>query len=202
MPASAATGVARSRGLQNHASDIAAMDLFVVPTIDFCSMFSSSSVWTAGTWCGSMSQQTLRLNRSPPTNRAFPWDEAPRYLIRDRDWIHRAVIRRRLRIMGIQDKPTAPSSPWQNGFAERLIGSIRRGCEDHFIVKGEAHLHRTLRAYAGYYNDIRTYRSLDKDAPVSRRVQRIGNIKSPPIIGGFITIMFGFRFSLHTGLLG
>src|SRR5690349_12522343 len=75
-------------------------------------------------------------------------------------------------------------TPWQNGFAERLIGSIRRECMDHFVVLGEAHLRRILRAYARYYNDVRTHRSLDKDAPVSRPVQRIGAIKSLALLGG------------------
>src|SRR5258706_11609978 len=91
--------------------------------------------------------------------------------------------------MGIRDKPTAPASPWQNGFAERLIGSIRRECVDHIIVLGEVHLRQILQSYARYYNDIRTHRSLDKDAPVSRQIQRIGSIKitrhpwrtSPPL---------------------
>jgi transposase InsO family protein len=86
--------------------------------------------------------------------------------------------------MGIRDKPTAPASPWQNGFAERLIGSIRRECLNHIVVSGEAHLRRVLRTYAGYYNKIRTHRSLDKDAPISRAVQSTGNIKSHPILGG------------------
>jgi transposase InsO family protein len=86
--------------------------------------------------------------------------------------------------MGIRDKPIAPASPWQNGFAERLIGSIRRECLDHLIVLGEAHLRRILQIYAGYYNDIRTHRSLDNDAPVSRPVQRIGTIKSLALLGG------------------
>jgi transposase InsO family protein len=86
--------------------------------------------------------------------------------------------------MGIRDKPIAPGAPWQNGFAERLIGSIRRECVDHFIVVGEAHLRRILRAYARYYNEIRTHRSLNKYAPVSRPIQRTGNIKSHPILGG------------------
>src|SRR5450756_1309464 len=71
---------------------------------------------------------------------AFPWNEAPRYLIRDRDRIYGAVVMRRIRTMGIRDRPTAPGSPWQNGFAERLIGSMRSECVDHFIVLGEAHL--------------------------------------------------------------
>jgi hypothetical protein len=82
--------------------------------------------------------------------------------------------------MGIRDKPTAPTSPCQNGFAERLIGSIRRECVDHLIVLGEAHLRRILRAYARYCNDIRTHWSLAKDAPVSRPIQRTGSIQSYP----------------------
>ncbi|MEA2808144.1 MAG: hypothetical protein QOJ17_2285 [Rhodospirillaceae bacterium] len=77
---------------------------------------------------------------------AFPWDEAPRHLIRDRDRIYGSVVTRRLRAMGIRDRPTAPASPWQNGFAERLIGSIRRECVDHIIVLRETHLRRVLRA--------------------------------------------------------
>jgi transposase InsO family protein len=89
-----------------------------------------------------------------------------------------------MRAMGIRDKTTAPASPWQNGFAERLIGSIRRECVDHLVVFGEAHLRRILRAYAGYYNNIRTHRSLDKDAPFHRAIEHLGAIKSHPILGG------------------
>ena len=115
---------------------------------------------------------------------AFPWDDALQHLIRDRDRIYGNIVTRRLRAMGVRDKPTASASPWQNGFAERLIGSIRRECVDHFVVLGEAHLRRTLRAYARYYNEIRTHRSLDKDAPVSRPVQWTGIISSHAILGG------------------
>jgi len=115
---------------------------------------------------------------------AFPWDEAPHYLIRDRDWIYGSVVTRRLRAMGIRDKPTAPASPWQNGFAERLVGSIRRECVDHMIVLGEVHLRRTLKSYAHYYSGVRTHRSSNKDAPVSRSVQRTGVISSRAILGG------------------
>jgi hypothetical protein len=79
--------------------------------------------------------------------------------------------------MGIRDKPTAPASPWQNGFAERLIGSIRRECVDHIIVLGEVHLRQILQSYARYYNDVRTHRSLNKDAPVTRDIQRIGALR-------------------------
>jgi transposase InsO family protein len=86
--------------------------------------------------------------------------------------------------ISVRAKPTASASPWQNGFAERLIGSIRRECADHIIVFGEAHLRRILRSYACYYNGIRTHRSLDKDAPISRPVQRTGVINSRAILGG------------------
>jgi transposase InsO family protein len=86
--------------------------------------------------------------------------------------------------MGIRDKPTTPASPWQNGFAERLVGSIRRECTDHLIVLGEAHLRRIRRSYARYYNDIRTHWSLAKDAPVRRPVQRTAAISSLVILGG------------------
>jgi transposase InsO family protein len=86
--------------------------------------------------------------------------------------------------MGIRDRPTAPASPWQNGFVERLIGSIRRECFDHFIILGKGHLRRTLKSYAAYYNSIRTHRSFDKDSPISRRVQRTGTIRSRAILGG------------------
>ena len=86
--------------------------------------------------------------------------------------------------MGIRDKPIAPASPWQNGFAERLIGSIRRECLDHVIVLGEVHLRRILRSYADYYNEVRTHRSLDKDAPIHRPVQRTGAIRSCAMLGG------------------
>src|SRR5215471_17700762 len=85
---------------------------------------------------------------------AFPWDEAPRYLIRDRDQVYGAAATRRLRTMGIRDKPIAPGSPWQNGIAERLIGSIRRECVDHLIVQGETHLRRVLKSYDRYYNEM------------------------------------------------
>ena len=105
-------------------------------------------------------------------------------MIRDRDRIYGAVVTRRLRAMGIRDKPIAAASPWQNGFAERLIGSIRRECLDHIIVLGEVHLRRILLPYADYYNGVRSHRSLDQDAPVSRPVQRTGIINSHAILSG------------------
>ena len=115
---------------------------------------------------------------------AFPWNEAPRYLIRDRDAVYGSAVTRRLRAMGIRDRPIAPGSPWQNCFAERVIGTIRRECVDHVIVLGEQHLRQIVKSYADYYNNSRTHRSLAKDSPVSRPVQRIGRIVSHALVGG------------------
>ena len=115
---------------------------------------------------------------------AFRWDQAPRYLIRDRDSAYGLLFVQRLRAMGIRDRPTAPRSPWQNAYVERLIGSIRRECLDHVIVFGEAHLRRILGAYAAYYSESRTHRSLSKDTPLQRATQRVGAITSQPILGG------------------
>ena len=115
---------------------------------------------------------------------AFPWDDAPTYLIRDRDRVYGAVFRRRLQAMGIRDHPIAPRSPWQNPYAERLIGSIRRECLDHLMVMGAAHLHRILRSYAAYYNQARAHRSLIKDCPIHRYIQTPGTIVAEPILGG------------------
>src|SRR5664280_1602397 len=171
--------------LRNHAPDIAAMDLFVVPTIGFDLLYAFIIVRLGRrdlVWINVTTNPTAEWIARQLTE-AFPWNEAPPYLIRDRDRIY-GVVTRRLRAMGIRDKPAAPASPWQNGFAERLIGSMRRECVDHFIVLGDAHLRRILRAYAGYYNNIRTHRSLDKDAPVSRPVQWTGIINSHAILGG------------------
>src|ERR1700716_3805728 len=172
--------------LRNHAPQIAAMDLFVVPTVGFDLLYAFVIVRLGRrdlVWINVTTNPTAEWIARQLTE-AFPWDEAPHYLIRDRDRIYSSVVTRRLRAMGIRDKPTAPASPWQNGFAERLIGSIRRECVDHIIVLGEMHLRRILRFYARYYNEIRTHRSLDKDAPVSRPIQRTGVITSNPILGG------------------
>src|SRR5665811_1833793 len=115
---------------------------------------------------------------------AYGWEQGPRYLVRDRDSIYGDVFIRRLRVMGIRDRPTAPRSPWQNGYCERLIGSIRRDCLDHVVVFGEQHLRHLLRSYANYYNQARTHLSLNKDAPVSRAIQTVGRILPLPVLGG------------------
>ena len=107
------------------------------------------------------------------------------------------VFVRRVRAMGIRDRPTSPRSPWQNGYAERLIGSIRRECIDHVIVFVECHLRQLLRSYLPYYNETRTHLSLDKDAPVSRAVQTFGRIFARPVLGGlhhqYVRIYYNLR---------
>ena len=113
-------------------------------------------------------------------------------MIRDRDRIYGTVVTRRLRAMGIRDKPTAAASPWQNGFVERLIGSIR------LIALDGMHLRRILKSYADYYNCVRTHRSLKKDAPVPRPVQRTGVIRSRAILGGLHHHYARAKFSVHT----
>ena len=162
------------------------MDLFVVPTIGFNLLYVLVIVRLARrelVWLNVTAHPTAEWIAQQITE-AFPWTEAPRYLIRDRDAIYGAAVTRRLRAMGIRDKPIAAGSPWQNSFAERLIGSIRRECVDHVIALGEQHLRRVLKSYASYYNSARTHRSLDKDAPVPRPVQPIGRIVSHALVGG------------------
>src|SRR3981189_2800251 len=169
--------------LRNHAPDIAAMALFVVPTIGFDLLYAFVIVRLDRrdlVWINVTANPTAEWIVCQLTE-AFPWNEAPRYMIRDRDRIYGALVTRRLRAMGIRDKPTAPASPWQNGFAERLIGSIRRECLDHIIVLGEAHLRRILISYAAYYNSVRTHRSLRKDAPIFRPTHQMALIRSHPL---------------------
>jgi transposase InsO family protein len=172
--------------LRNHAPDIAAMDLFVVPTIGFDLLYALVILRLDRrdlVWINVTTNPTAEWIARQITE-AFPWDMAPGYMIRDRDRVYGTVVTRRLRAMGIRDKPIAPASPWQNGFAERLIGSIRRECLDHIIVLGEVHLRRILKSYARYYNKTRTHLALDKDAPLSRTVKRAGRILCRPILGG------------------
>src|SRR5258706_767139 len=162
------------------------MDLFVVPTIGFSLLYAFVIVRPARralVWINVTTNPTSDWIARQMTE-AFPWDDAPKYLIRDRVRIYGAVVTRRLRAIGIRDKPTAPASAWHNGFDERLIGSIRNECVDHVIVLGEMHLRRVLKSYADYYNSVRTHRCLNNDAPVSHPVQRTGVISSRAILGG------------------
>jgi transposase InsO family protein len=172
--------------LHNHAAGIAAMDFLIVPTVGFRLLYVLvilrhqrrrliSLTVTANLTAEWVARQITD---------AFPWNEAPDYLIRDRDASYGHAVARRLTAMGIRDHPTAARSPWQNGHAERLIGSIRRECLDHIVVFGEGHLRRILAAYTGYYNELRTHLSLDKDSPAHRPIQRLGWLTVRPILGG------------------
>jgi transposase InsO family protein len=172
--------------LRNHADGIAAMDLFVVPTISFRLLYGLLIMGHGRRqviWFGVTTHPTAEWIANQFTE-ACGWEQLPRYLIRDRDGAYGEVFIRRLRSMGIRDQPTPPRSPWQNGYAERLIGSIRRECLDHVVVFGECHLRHLLLSYMKYYNGARTHLSLEKDAPVSRAVERAGQILCRPILGG------------------
>lgn len=182
--------------LRNHAPNISATDLFVVPTIGFDLLYVFIIVRVERrdlVWINVIANPTAEWIARQITE-AFPWNEAPRYLIRDRDGVYGAAVTRRLRAMGIRDKPIAPGSPWQNGFAERLIGSIRRECVDHIVALGEEHLRRILQSYARYYNGSQTHRALNKNIPHHRAIESLGNHHfttsprraSPPILQNLV----------------
>jgi transposase InsO family protein len=136
--------------LRNHADGIASMDLFVVPTISFQLLYGllilqhgrREILWLGATTHPSAKWISRRLTE------AYGWEQRPRYRVRDRDSVYGEAFMRRLLAIGIRDRPTAPRSPWQNGYCERLICSIRRDCLDHDIVFGEWHLRHLLRSYA------------------------------------------------------
>ena len=164
---------------------IASIDLFVVFTISFRLLYAllvlrhsrRGLVWLGVTahpsaeWIG---RQLIE---------ACGWNELRRYIIRDRDGACEAFTRR-LTAMGIRDRPVSARSPWQNGLAERVIGSIRRDCLDHVVIFGEQHLRHLLNSYQEYYNESRTHLSLKKDAPIPRDVQGAGRVLALPILGG------------------
>jgi putative transposase len=169
--------------LAAHAREIVAVDFFLVPTLTFRLLFvfivlrhgrrelvhvnvtdHPTATWTA--------RQIVE---------AFPDDTAPTYLLRDRDAIYSDAFARCVKTMEIRQVITAPKAPWQNAFAERVIGSIRRECLDHFIVLSETHLRRLLRAYVAYYNDVRPHQALDNTCPRPREVE-------PPAFGRVVAI--------------
>jgi hypothetical protein len=172
--------------LYNHAEAIASIDLFVAPTITLRMLFGFVVLHHGRrqlVHVGVTSHPTAEW-LSHQISEAFPWDRAPRHLIRDRDSAFGETFKQRLHAMGIRDRPTAPRSPWQNAYVERLIGSIRRDCLDHLIIVDERHLRQLLRDYAAYYNRLRTHLSLDKDAPAGRPVQSDGVLRRLPHFGG------------------
>jgi transposase InsO family protein len=174
--------------LDNHVPDIAACDFFTVPTVTFrilyvfivlrhdrrqvlhCNVTTNPyAEWTA--------QQIIN---------AFPYEEASRFLLRDRDGIYGDYFKDRMKSMGIVEVPIAPRSPWQNPYCERVIGSIRRECLDHVIVLNEAHLKRILTEYLGYYHLSRPHLSLDRNSPTPREVEppSLGKVIAIPHVGG------------------
>ena len=172
--------------LRNHRDGIASIDMFVVPTAGFKFLFGlvvlshdrRKIIHVSATYHPTAEWIARQISE------AFPWDTAPRYLIRDRDCVYSDVFRQRIKGMGIRDRPIAPRSPWQNGYVERLIGSIRRDLLDHVIVFGERHLRHLLKDYATYYNFWRTHLSLEKDTPFGRKVQTRGVLTAIPKLGG------------------
>jgi hypothetical protein len=172
--------------LHNHADGIASIDLFVVPTISFRLLYGLLLLHHDRRqilWLGVTAHPTAEWISHQLTE-AYGWKVAPRYIIRDRDAVYGDVFIRRLRAMSIRDRPTAPRSPWQNGYCERAIGSIRRECLEHVVVFGERHLRHLLRSYATYYNSARTHLSVNKDAPSPRTVHAVGRILPTPFLGG------------------
>jgi transposase InsO family protein len=149
--------------VRNHIEGIAAIDLFVVPTITFQQLFAFYERRELSWFAVTRNPTAEWLARQ--ITEAFPWDSAPKYLIRDNDRAFGVAFKARVQAMGIRDRPTSFRSPWQNGYIERLIGSIRRECTDHLIVFSEAHLRRILAKYSAYYNEARVHISLGKDAP-------------------------------------
>ncbi len=174
--------------LENHLRQIVAVDFFVVPTLTFRVLFVFVVL-------GHDRGRILHFNvTSHPTaewtaqqiREAFPWPTAPRFLLRDRDGIYGKTLRDCVDAMGVEEVTTAPRSPWQNPFAERLVGSIRRECLDHVIVFNARSLKRILRSYIDYYHDFQTHLSLGKDAPTTREVQppELGCVIEMPVLGG------------------
>jgi putative transposase len=174
--------------LDNHLPDLAAIDFFTVPTVTFRVLYcflvlrlerrvvvhfnitsNPTAAWTA--------QQLVE---------AFPYDETPRFHIRDRDNAYGDVVRERVRGLGIEEVLFAPHSPWRNPFVERLIGSVRRECLDHVIVFSEAHLLRVLIQFFEYYHESRAHQSLHGNSPVPREIQppERGQVVSTPVLGG------------------
>ena len=174
--------------LNNHVKDLVSVDFFTVPTVTFRVLFvfvvlrhdrrrvvhfnvtdSQTAKWTA--------QQVVE---------AFPWDTAPRYLLRDRDGTYGLEFSGRVRSMGIREVKTAPRSPWQSPFVERVIGTIRRDCLDHVVVFDERHLCRIVRRYLAYYHDSRTHLALAKDTPDPRPVEPPdeGHVVEIPMVAG------------------
>ncbi len=162
------------------------MDLFVVPTLSFRLLYGFLFLRHRRRrimWLGVTANPTAEWI-ARQVREARGWEAAPDYVVRDRDRVYGETFIRRLHAMGIRDRPTAPRSPWQNAYAERMFGSIRKEALDHVVVLGERHLRLVLSSYLTYHNEARTHLSLDKDTPIPRAVQGVGRIFAKPHLGG------------------
>ena len=167
--------------VRNHMEGIASIDLFVVPTIAFQQLFAflvlgherRRLLWFAVTRNPTAEWLARQITE------AFPWDSAPKYLIRDNDRAFGVAFKARVRAMGIRDRPTSFRSPWQNGYAERLIGSIRRECTDHLIVFNAEHLRRILAKYACPYRKLKQLTGAREsvDSPIDERSLQIDLVR-------------------------
>ena len=174
--------------LENHLRQLVAVDFFIVPTLTFRVLFvfivlahDRRRIVHCNVTAHPTAEWTAQQMRE-----AFPWETAPRFLLRDRDRIYGETFRDCVAAMGVDEIRTAPQSPWQNPYVERLIGSIRRECLDHVIVFNERSLRRILRSYVDYHQHFRTHLSLDKDAPLTRKMQppELGQVIEMPEVGG------------------
>ena len=174
--------------LHNHLTDIAAIDMFVVATATFRLLYVLIVLGLDRRRVIhiDVTQNPTQVWLSRQMTEAFPWDTAPRYLLRDRDKSYGPAFRDRVQAMGMKEVVTAPRSPWPSPYVERLIGSIRRECLDHIVSFNEHHLRRVLSSYFQYHHGARTHLSLNKDCPHHRRVQppSAGNIIAFPEVGG------------------
>jgi transposase InsO family protein len=174
--------------IENHVKTMVSVDFFTAPTIRFQILYvflvlahGRRRILHFGVTAHPTAEWTVQQLRD-----AFPWDTAPRYLLRDRDRIFGDDFRKQVNVMSIQEILSAPRSPWQRAYVERVIGTIRRECLDHVIVFSEVGLYRDVKSFLAYYHDSRTHLSLAKDAPTSRPVQRpeLGRIIAMPQVGG------------------
>jgi transposase InsO family protein len=190
--------------LRNHTGDFAAVDLFVVPTIGFKRLYAllilslerRRLVWTNVTASPTAEWIARQLTE------AFPWEEAPRFLIRDRDSSYGIIVARRLRAMGIRDRPIPPRAPWQNGHVERLIGSIRRECLDHVVILGQGQLRRLLANHAAYHNRVRTRLALDRMRRFTdRRRPSVVLPRSPGLVASNISTSGSHNWQAQAGAI-
>jgi len=174
--------------LENHVKNLVSVDFFTVPTLRFQVLYvflvlahDRRRILHFGVTAHPTAEWT-----APQLRDAFPWDTAPRYLLRDRDRIFGDAFSKQVQDLAIQEVLSAPRSPWQRAYVERVIGTIRRECLDHVIVFNEASLYRHMKSFVTYYHESRTHLSLGKDSPQSRAVQppELGRIVVIPQVGG------------------